>query len=318
MKLAKYAVMLAIACFYTTAMQAQFIDKLKKKVEKNVENRAVNQVDKGVDKSLDKTEEAIWNSLFGVKKSEMDSLAKAAENDPEAQKQMMEIMALGKNNVPIADEYSFQSQMVYKMSTNFGGKETVMDYTMFINPEAEYMATQMGTMESGGEKSNMPMGMTTILDYENEAMIMIMEEQKMAQIMSMDMLNKNLNTDKDIAEKQNEMTIIKTGKTKEILGYDCEEYQVSSEDTNGSLWIAPQMEAFNHSFFKNMGNHSFADNTQFADLKGMMMEMDMTVKERKNKKESDMKMNIVSISKQSTVIVMANYQTIGMIGSAKK
>ena len=162
------------------------------------------------------------------------------------------------------------------------------------------------------------MNMTTILDYENDAMIMIMEDQKMAQVMSMDMLTKNIKTNKENGETQSEMSLSKTGKTKDILGHNCEEYMVSSEDMNGTLWIAPEMETFNHSIFKNMGNQSFASNTQFADLKGMMMEMDMQVKEGKGKKESDMKMNIVSINEQSTDIAMANYRTINLGGSAKK
>jgi len=185
-----------------------------------------------------------------------------------------------------------------------------MEYTILLNPGEEYMATKMGSMDQDGKKTKMPMNMTTIMDFQNNAMIMIMEEQKMANVMSMDMISDVTENEDSEAEK----TIIKTGQTKEILGYRCEEYKITSEDMEGNIWIAPDIEAYDQSFLKNLGNSTFAKETELTELKGLMMEMEMTIKSGKKNKSTDMKMNVISFEEKETEIVMSNYQPLSLSG----
>ncbi len=311
--------------------QAQLLDKLKRAAKERLEDHAVDKVVEGVDKGVEKTEKVIWKSIMGGNKksknnkngsqgstenTEMDDSKTGVEDyDVEQiQTKIMSMMGGDAEKVETADRYSFTTEVVYKMEAIIDGKPTSMDYTMLLNPDEEYMATKIGSMMGqDGKKTKMAMNMTTIMDFQNNAMIMIMEEQKIAQIMSMSQINDMAEND----EPQVETSITKTGRTKEILGYKCEEYQMTSEDMEGSIWIAPDIEVYNQSFLNNLGSSSFANKSELMDLKGLTMEMDMTIKSEKKKKKGgdmNMKMTVISFEEQNNEIAMANYKSLSLGG----
>jgi hypothetical protein len=116
----------------------------------------------------------------------------------------------------------------------------------------------------------------------------------------------------------NNVTVQKTGKTKEILGYTCDEYFMKSDDVEGSVWIATDVEFVSKSMFDNMGNSSFAKNSGWLDEKGMMMEMDMLVNEENSKKQSRMKMTLTGIDEEKSHFNMSDYQTMSFGGTTTK
>lgn len=291
------------------------MNKLKKAVGNTLEDHAVRQINKGLSKALTKQEDKLWESMFGVKKSSMDSMIIAQQEDPEAYERMMKSLYGGGAAIPIGNEYSFESRLAYKLTTESGKKSNAMDYIVLINPDEEYMATQMGEMEEDGKKSEVAVNVTTIMDYGNKAMVMIMEDQKMANVMSMGIMSAAIDST-DIVD--NNVAVQKTGKTKEILGYTCDEYLMTSDDAEGSVWIATDVEFVSKSLFDNMGNSSFAKNSGWLDEKGMMMEMDMMVNEdKKKKKQSHMKMTMISMDKEENTFKMADYQTMNFGGMTK-
>lgn len=325
MKRSIIPLLILIQIVFFLPSQAQFLDKLKKATKKRLEDHAVEKVVDGAEKGAEKTEQAIWKSIVGGKNNDKNDGFSREPGDPELkdppsgeeeydpaqiQKKIMSMMGGDVEKIETADSYSFTTEVVYEMISIVEDKPTTMDYTILLNPGKEYMATKMGSMTQEGKKTKMPMNMTTIMDFHNNAMIMIMEEQKMANVMSMDMIN-------DVAENeepQKEAAITKTGNTKEILGYKCEEYQIRSEDTEGSIWIAPDIEAYDQSFLKNIGNSAFANETELMELKGLMMEMEMTVKSGKKNTSTDMKMNVIRFEEKETDIVMSNYQSLSLGG----
>jgi hypothetical protein len=312
----KSVIIILLLSIFITPVQGQFMDKLKKSIGNTLEDHAVRSINKGLSKALTKAEDKMWESMFGVRKSSMDSMIIASQEDPEAYQKMMESL-YGGASIPIAEEYSFESRLAYKLTTESGKKSNSMDYVVLINPESTYMATRMGEMEMDGEKSDVAMNITTIMDYGNEAMIMIMEEQKMAQVMSMDIVSSKEVA--EITEDFNEnVSIEKTGKTKDILGYKCHEYYMTSEDAEGSVWIAEDVDFAAKSLFENMGNSSFAKNSDWLDSKGLMMEMDMMVNEGKKKKKSNMKMTLISMDKEQSSYTMSDYQTMNFGSTALK
>lgn len=288
------------------------MNKLKRAVGNTLEDHAVDQVNRGISKGLTKAEDKMWENLFGVKKSAMDSMAIANQNDPEAFEKMMESLSGGGTPIATSDRYDFESRIVYKMNMKSGKKSTDMDYTLLVSPNDDYMATQMGSMEMDGKKNDAAKGVTTIMDYGNNAMIMIMEEQNIATVMSMNTVSAVMDT---VEVNNNNAQITKTGKTKKILGYTCEEYQMKSDDADGSIWIAPDVPIMSQALFENMGNSSFAKNTDWLDKKGMMMEMDMMVNEEDSKKQSHMKMTVISIDEEKNAFAMADYQTMNLGGT---
>lgn len=314
MKSLKPTIILLLLSISFSPIQAQFVNKLKRVVGHTLEDHAISAINRGLSKALVKAEDKMWESMFGVRKSAMDSMIIASHNDPEYYEKMMASHYGTGEPIPVADNYTFESRLVYKLTTESGKKSNAMDYTVLINPGAEYMATQMGSMEMDGKKSDAPMNVTSIMDYGNEAMIMIMEEQKMAQVMSLNIMN-SIDTSGMV---DNNVTIEKTGKTKKILGYTCFEYFMKSDDAEGSIWIAEDVEFASKSLFQNMGNSSFAKNSDWLDQKGMMMEMDMMVKEDQKKKQSHMKMEMISMDNEQSSYAMADYKTMNFGGTANK
>lgn len=313
MKTLKPTIILLLLSMSISPVQAQFGNKLKRAVGHTLEDHAVRQINKGLSKGLTKAEDKMWDAMFGVKKSAMDSMIIASQDDPKYYERMMESHYGTSEPIPVADRYIFESRLMYKLTTNSGKKSSSMDYVVLINPDQEYMATQMGSMEMDGKKSNAANGMTTIMDYGNEAMIMIMDEQKMANIMSMSIIN-SIDTSTVV---RNNVNIEKTGKTKEILGYSCDEYLMKSDDAEGSIWIAEGVEFVSNTLFTNMGKSSFAQNSDWLDKKGMMMEMVMMVNEEKSKKKSHMKMTMISMDKEQNIISMADYKTMNFGDTSK-
>ncbi len=316
MNLFKPTSVLLLLSIFILPVQAQFMNKLKKSIGNTLEDHAVKAINRGLSKALVKAEDKMWESMFGVSKSAMDSMIIASQEDPEKYEKMMESLYGGGAAIPIADEYTFDSRLMYRLTTESGKKSNGMDYIVLINPDAEYMATQMGEMEEDGKKSDVEVNVTSIMDYENKAMIMLMEDQKMATVMSMNLVSSAIDSTQLV---DNNVTIEKTGKTKDILGYTCYEYQMKSDDAEGSVWIAPDVEFASKSLFDNMGNSSFAKNSGWLDEKGMMMEMDMEVYEdNKKKKTSHMKMTMISMDEEKNSYSMADYQTMNFGGTASK
>ena len=153
----------------------------------------------------------------------------------------------------------------------------------------------------------MPASVLSVIDEKNKAMIILMEEQNIAQVVSMEKI-------KDIATEENESegvdasfeTIKKTGNSKKILGYDCEEFASENEDTRFTFWVTQELDIYQKNMFynvsKSLGGSSFANIPKEA--KGLMMEMQF---ENKNKDERG-KMVVKEIRKESKSIDTEGYQ----------
>jgi uncharacterized protein YhbP (UPF0306 family) len=157
----------------------------------------------------------------------------------------------------------------------------------------------------------MPSSMLSILDDKNQAMIIIMEEQKIAQLLSMVKI-------KEIAVKENETestitdfnSVQKTGKTKKILGYNCEEFSSQNETNKFTFWITNGLELFQKNMFfnisKSLGGNTF-DNVP-ENAKGFMMEMHFENSSNMEKGS----MTVISIESSKKIIMMNNYQLMSL------
>jgi hypothetical protein len=220
------------------------------------------------------------------------------------------MMMSGSENIPIEESYAFDTQVTYKLTTISNDKPTVVDYEMWFPENAGYMATKVKNSPDSDTK-DMPSSMLSILDDKNQAMVIIMEEQKIAQLLSMNKI-------KDMAEEE-EMTesgssefksIQKTGKSKKILGYDCEEFSSQNENNKFSFWVTKDLELFQKNMFFNisqsLGGKTFDDIPESA--KGFMMEMHFENLSNKEKGS----MTVVDIEKTQKIILMNEYQLMSL------
>lgn len=231
---------LSLLCFTTLSAQIVTTEEVEDKVENKVDQRVDQKIDQGIDKSLDKLE----NALFGKKKKKKKDKSEDAQEEQSEQEE--ESTSADENaaaysmfsggDAQIQDSYSFDTETNVKITTTEknGKKQNEMIYNMLFPDEAQYFAMEMTDMNGEGA----PTASFIIFDYNTEQMVNLIESsgQKMAMVMKMnqDQIQKKI---EEHADEEGNYSFEKTGRTKDILGYTCEEYAMKSDDGHGTFWI---------------------------------------------------------------------------------
>ncbi len=303
MKLFKLILLtLAISLSFSNETNAQFLKKLKKRVQQAAEEAII---DKTAEKAAQETGKAM-DSLLEIDPSYQ------AKNQEHPQKMLMQTG----EKIPVEEVYSFNTNVVYQMNFISDNKPSTIDYSMWFSDDENYMASEMKNITSGKTKNKqMPMGMITIIDDKNKAMIMILEEQKIAQVISMDKI-KEIAIEEDGESLDTSFpNIKKTGKSKKILGYYSEEFTTQTEDETMSFWVTQDVKLYQKNMFLNMseslGGIKFEDIPNAA--KGFMMEMHFENKSNGEKGS----MVVTGIFNKAKTIVTKNYQLMNLSGFMK-
>jgi hypothetical protein len=227
------------------------------------------------------------------------SVATFAQKTPQEIQDMMKAMSSGKKT-PIKPEYNFAGSMTFENNSTHNGKpfKGLMKYLYPTENEMIY-GTEMIT-EDGNRKKMTNRG---IIDYQNKSMIMLMDEQKMAMSLPYDMEK----TIESAASDSKYSPLQKTGKTKTIMGFTCEEWLSESADYVSSIWISTKMPINSPDFHKIMQQQMYKNSKILIPnaINGMMMEMQGT-----NKKTKDIfSMTCVDMIKSAIKISTAGYRT---------
>ncbi len=159
-----------------------------------------------------------------------------------------------------SDSYTFNGKYTYAIEDLKKKKTTTI--TSYYSDGAMWMVTPGQTSSS-------------IMDYTAEVMIMLEDKDKTGMVMSTQWANKMAaNQVEKQEESAGETTITKTGKTKVILGYTCEEWIATNTEGKTEMWVTNDA-GFDHdkmtaSMTKYM--KSIPTNMQ-EDQFGMLMEM---------------------------------------------
>ena len=277
-------------------LEAQLLKKLKNRVKEATEDVIA---DKAAEKAAQESGKVL-DSLLDID----------PDYQPQYPQQIEQMMAAGSENIPVEESYLFNTKVTYKMTMTDEKKSSVVNYEMWFSEKEAYMATKVESDENPDSR-DMPSSVISILDDKNQAMIILMEEQKMAQLISMSKI-------KDIAVEENEIDandtdfkrIKKTGNTKKILGYDCEEFMSENESNKFSFWVTKELALFQKNMFFNvsqsLGGNTFEDIPQEAQ--GFMMEMNY--ENLSNNEKGNM--IVVDIQNQDKTILMADYQLLNL------
>jgi|GEM_PF-1591505 len=185
--------------------------------------------------------------------------------------------------------YSFQKKLVYETGKLGGSKEKTETISYYYGEGA--------VMIIDGDKTDM----VTISDFDNEAAITFDEKNKTATVMSTRWATQ-------MAEKyakDEELTITKTGNTKKILGYNCEEYIVLDKKNKYVQWVTSDIR-IDYSkamatMVKNM--HMKIDG---SDMRGQTLLMEMTSYNLK-KDEAEFHMIMTEYKEEATEKSLAGY-----------
>jgi len=297
MRLLKFlSLYLLISLLSINNLEAQLLKKLKKRVQEATE-------DVIAEKAAQKAEQEVGKSLDSLLDIDPDYQANYQE-------QLNQMMLSGSENIPIEESYTFQTSVNYELTMTNRDQTSTVNYEMWFPENAGYMGTKVKNRPDSDTK-DMPSSMVSILDDTNQAMIILMEEQKIAQLLSMSKIQDIAVEEKETEVEMTEFNSIqKTGKTKKILGYDCEEFYSHNETNKLTFWITQDLELFQKNMFfnisKSLGGNTFENIPETA--KGFMMEMHF---ENLSTMETGI-MTVTDIEKSEKTIIMADYQLMNL------
>jgi hypothetical protein len=227
-------------------------EKVEERVEKKVEEKAEEKVDEAIDKQLDKLEEALEDS----------AKANSPATDEERRQRMQNIMkgfGMSGEPVPVADNYQFDQMIqmhVESFDTN-GNKESEGEFITHLSPNSKSMAYQMISGDMGDPGQGM-----FIIDAENSATIILSEEdgKKTGIVYGLgtffQTMGESIEEDADLDETPESYlanpNVKKTGRTKNIAGYKCEEYKYSDETSESNIWITKDLKMNTRDFFSTL------------------------------------------------------------------
>jgi GTP cyclohydrolase II len=200
------SIILLVGTTYLVPVQAQLLRKIQNAAAQGVENAATK-------KTREATERATTNAIEGV----FDGLMKPA---------------------PTEAAYSFTgySIMEVKSADKKGKAEDPVQIHYLLSSNTDFMGMSFKDPKQSTAST------TTIMDTKNQAMVILMEEEGQKSSMSIKLdYDKWQQMGDDVDEEEEfektDYKITKTGNSKSILGYNCEEYLVTSEDGEGRYWV---------------------------------------------------------------------------------
>ena len=279
----------------------QILNKLKKAAKDGVQDAVERRVSHEIEKAAQKQTDKYLEQLFGT-----PTEYEGGNYDYGA------IMKSFNMNVDHADEYSFRGYTDMEISgTDEKGK--AIDPSVFrsySNPAEQTWAMEIETDEKDLEKTIM------IFDNNYEATIMLMEDKKgeksrMAYGIDWEMFMDGAMSSDTVRQAMETLEIKKTGNTKNVLGYTCDEYLVENNQYLANYWVS-QSPIEGYSSYWTKDNFLFSKQMQtkykgyFDKLPdGDVLEISYTDKENKGTTF----MTITDINTQDTfTFVMADYR----------
>lgn len=186
--------------------------------------------------------------------------------------------------------YTFTSSVTYKIeNTKKPGETQNINYNF---------GDQVIKMEALGQD------MSSIIDSKNGVMIMLNDKEKTAMVMSTKAMEAAMKQQQMNQGEKPAAKVTKTGRTKTILGYKCEEILIES-DKKTEVWITKDAGIDVSNTFANMNKTSPSSipNEAFSEG-GMMMEMNGYDEAGK----AEVHMVMTALSKESKTVNIGAYK----------
>lgn len=226
----KYCTLFLFICLFSLNAEAQLFDRIldrtQDKLSREISDRIVERISDEITRAAMKPVDRAIDDMLR-ERYEQDSIAGKTNN-----RSYDDFIAAFTTPVDLPPSYDFD--MVLNCETkDYDGKKSKMD--MMLTKEG----SAIGITQYEEEKIS-----TIIFDMENNIMAVYSEDKEGKKVMalpSMLSMAKNLpnqNTEND--EDTYTVTIEKTGKTKKIKGYKCDEWLTDEEATTTKSYIAEE------------------------------------------------------------------------------
>ena len=236
-KPALISLLMCVFLLLASVSNAQSIlNRIGKKIKEKVEQKTEEQVEEEVEQTID--------GIFG--KDSTDNIENN-ENQPDNLNSILKGIGMSGEPAPIEDSYLFESKIQMHIETydSNGKMESNGDLITWISPDIKNFAYEFisGDIENSGKG-------TFIMDIENQSMIILSEENGNTSGIVYGFDTSDLdNTYEQPVENINEESIqsinsnpyiTKTGNSKTIEGYSCDEYTYDNptENIEGIFWVS--------------------------------------------------------------------------------
>lgn len=305
-KLIKITVLALFAVAILTPAHGQrLLKRLQEKAQEKIENKIEQRVEKKVDEGIDNALDSIENSLEKKEGTEIESDSSTSSDREERMQQRMQgiMKGLGMSGEPVPYEenynFDYKIQMHIESFNKSGEQTSTGEFITHLDPDSKSMAYEVVS----GDMANPGQGMF-IIDSENGAMIILNEEngEKTGIVYGIgaffQTLGQTYEEEVDLSDSPETYlanpNVKKTGRTKTISGYRCEEYVFKDENTESEIWITKDLKMNTHDYFSTLFKTSL-----YSQGIGWGYMMEVTSLDKSNGNKSFMQ--VTDIDKNSNV-----------------
>jgi hypothetical protein len=293
-------ILLLIFIFVSFSSEAQIMKRLKDAAERGVSRAVEKRVETEMEKLAQRQLEKIFKDVYGPSGMPGVDMKKVLEG----------ISA----DVPVADSYDFTGYSVMEI-TGIDEKGKQVEPTImrsFLSESAMVIGIEVENEESKKEIEKIVL----IYDLERNASIILLdnkgEKSRMAYGLDLTKIEEAVEEEGAVTENT-EFQFRKTGNTKTILGYTCEEFETEDEDGKATFWVTESPIKGRNNFWGE-SNPFFATRMQnqknmtFKDLpNGNMMELHFESKDD----NSNMTMKVIELNDDfQQTFLMSDYPNV--------
>ncbi|MGC9342972.1 MAG: DUF4412 domain-containing protein [Bacteroidales bacterium] len=277
------AIIIATSFSYESEAQpvGKFLEKKLKQATKRAGEKADEEITEEMNKKVDRAVENAFDSLFNDSETnDRDSENQYSSSSSEAMAAAM-MKSMGINNSPanVADSYDYNGniKMIIQSWNEKGESQGEMDYTTYISDDFSGFA-----MEFSQDNHQSLM----IFDTKEGAMIILTDTEGSKTGIVTTYEVDSLWGDEDITAEEIEdyskfnENLKKTGNTKMIAGYSCDEYIYEDEEAEGTVWMTDELPA---ELWAKMFNTNVLAASNAGYYGGFVMEMLRKDKETEEK-----------------------------------
>lgn len=285
--------MVCILIGASVPVQAQFLNRLKKKAQDAVQDRVEEKIDQKLRQVAYKSVDRTWENIFGESTEDLEEGA-APPSLPYSLS----------SNANTEEEYKFVRESRMEIINYEDGDEETILMKMYQSENGDYSGT---TFEGVGlEEGEEP---TMIYDYKNNAMVMLMTSEEGKFSFAYEWTPSEYMVSDESGEKVNPYSDFESLGTKTILGYDCEGYRSETDQTVTEYWITKEeVEGLSRTLDANSNTKFLMGSPMMIQGYGTLLEVTSTEKGSDNK----MVMKMLQVNKKVRKnYTMSDYPVIG-------
>ena len=252
---------------------------LNKEVDNQIDTAATKETQKAIDREKEKAAAKAASDTLNDsgQPSKADNINSGNTGDSgdtgtsgnQAPKGGMNFGKLFANKITLKynEDYSFSSRIYMYIETYDKNDSMKMDYYMFYSATSPCIGVETKTI-SNDENGSVPLTTSMVMDGENKCVIALTEVNGMKMGMISEISDSTAANDGKKGKKSTPPTFTKTGNTRVIVGYTCDEYTYINNDdkTTGKVWFTKDAKLrIDKKGWRNSGMATYYGNPDFKD-----------------------------------------------------